>query len=107
MWARFFLVLVCVVSITTGASAQAQPDKRDVGDAVDVHAAQAQAYERAGDWPAAEREWLAVVSAAPGDARAWVNLGVALNRQNETAQALSAWQRAAQLDPNLAGAHFN
>ena len=39
--------------------------------------------ERAGDWAAAEKEWILAISGDPQNARAWVNLGVALNRQNK------------------------
>jgi tetratricopeptide (TPR) repeat protein len=76
-------------------------------EAVRAHYEKAQDYERTNDWPAAEQEWRLVIKLVPKDARAWVNLGVALNRQNKSREAIGAWTQATTIDPKLAGAHFN
>src|SRR5918997_451808 len=105
---KFFHTLFYVCLIAVGVMAQpASSEKQQQIEEVRAHYREAQAYERAGDWAAAEREWQIVIKLASEDARAWVNLGVALNRQNKSGEAIKAWERAASLDPKLAGAHFN
>jgi tetratricopeptide (TPR) repeat protein len=105
---KFLQSLICVCVIACGVMAQqAANDDRQQSEEVRDHYETAQAFERAGDWAAAEREWQVVVKLARLDARAWVNLGVALNRQNKSREAIAAWTEAASLDPKLMGAHFN
>jgi Flp pilus assembly protein TadD len=67
----------------------------------------ARQFETAGDWQKAEQTWRNVLTLASNDARAWTNLGVALNRQDKTNEALEAWKQAIALDPKLPGAYFN
>src|SRR5712672_186323 len=67
----------------------------------------AQSYERSGDWATAERVWRQVLTSQSDDAHAWTNLGVVLNRQNKTAEAIDAWTRATQINPTLSGAYLN
>jgi superkiller protein 3 len=92
--------------LAAGVSAQSAGVAQQGAD-VAAHYAAAQAHERAGDWAAAEREWILAISGDPQNARAWVNLGVALNRQNKVKEAINAWTRAIRLDSKLTGAHFN
>ena len=54
----------------------------------------ARRLEADGNWKQAEQTWRAVLELAGQDARAWTNLGVALNRQEKTDDAIAAWQRA-------------
>ena len=106
MWFRIFqlLIFVCLVS---GVVAAQTVDVSNKLEALRAGYERAQRYERAGDWAAAEREWQQLVSVAPDDARAWTNLGVALNRQDKMRDALDAWRQAVQIDPKISGAHFN
>src|SRR5439155_20267550 len=57
----------------------------------------AQRYEQSGDWPAAEKEWRQALAVQPHDARAWTNLGVTLNKQNKTTDAIEAWKKAIEI----------
>lgn len=99
--------LVCVLLIALSVAAQSANDDQHRTEELLAHYQSAQFHERMGDWISAEREWQLVIKLAPDDARAWVNLGVSLNRQNKTREAIAAWTKAAALDPRLAGAHFN
>jgi Flp pilus assembly protein TadD len=95
-----------LVLIAAGVTAQPATDPQKIEE-LRAHYATAQSFESANDWAAAEREWQVVIKLVPQDAHAWVNLGVALNRQNKPDEAIDAWTQAATLDPKLAGAHFN
>lgn len=69
-------------------------------------ASAATAYVRGGlalldDPSAAADELRSVVARAPGDARAWLALGYALDRSGGTEEALNAVVRAVQLEPRL------
>ena len=76
-------------------------------DQVRKHYEAAQKLEQQGKWNEAEQEWRAALALAPTDARAWTNLGVALNRQDRTDEAYEAWRKAISIDPKLPGPHFN
>ena len=67
----------------------------------------AQKLESEGKWKEAEEVWRESLKVANDDARAWTNLGVALNRQEKTNEAIEAWRKAISLDPKLPGPHFN
>ena len=67
----------------------------------------ARKFETKGDWRKAEEAWRDVLKLAQNDARAWTNLGVVLNRQEKTNEALEAWKQAITIDPKLPGAYFN
>ncbi len=67
----------------------------------------AQKLETEGKWKEAEEVWRASLKVANDDARAWTNLGVALNRQDKTTEAIEAWRKAISLDPKLPGPYFN
>jgi tetratricopeptide (TPR) repeat protein len=99
--------LLCFCLLTISVAPQSVNIEKQQTKGVRAHYEAAQGFERAGDWAAAEREWQTVLKLAPDDARAWVNLGVALNHQDKSREAIDSWTRAAALDPNLAGAHFN
>lgn len=96
-WALLLVMLLC-------ASAPGQ--NRQV-EQVRAYYERAQKFEAAGDWQQAEQTWRAVLKLTNNDARAWTNLGVALNRQDKTNEALEAWKQAITIDPKLPGAYFN
>src|SRR5687768_2041801 len=103
------LVAALLVLAPSAAAVAAQTGAAEVQQVERVRALYeaAKAREAAGDWAGAERTWEEVVSLAPEDARAWVNLGTARSRLERRAEAIAAWSRAISLDPRLAGAHFN
>src|SRR5689334_254363 len=76
-------------------------------DQIRAHYETARRFEADGNWKQAEENWRAVLELAGDDARAWTNLGVALNRQEKTGDAIAAWQRAIAIDPKLPGPYFN
>ncbi len=53
------------------------------------------------DWAALEARFRAAVEEDGQNAEAWLNLGVALERQGKLAEADVAWSRALALDPGL------
>ena len=97
-------VLVLVVLLTANALAQTAQHQ---AEKVRSYYETARKFEARGDWQQAEQTWRAVLKLTDNDARAWTNLGVVLNRQDKTDEALEAWKQAISLDPKLAGAHFN
>jgi tetratricopeptide (TPR) repeat protein len=50
-------------------------------------------------WEEAEQQLHALITTSPNDAIAWNNLGVALERQHKTREAIVAYARAAALSP--------
>lgn len=97
-------IRVTVLLFAAVVAGQQQPARLDQ---VRKHYEAAQTLEQQNKWNEAEQEWRAALALFPGDARAWTNLGVALNRQEKTAEALEAWRKATSIDPQLPGPHFN
>jgi superkiller protein 3 len=104
MKSRFSLILLLTLSFSAAVCAQ---NERHKLEQVRNHYETARNFERLGNWAEAEKTWRAVLVLAAADARAWTNLGVALNRQNKVVEALEAWNKAIAIDPQLAGAYFN
>jgi protein O-GlcNAc transferase len=63
--------------------------------------------ERSGDWHQACEHYRRAVAAAPGYARAHLNLGVALEAIDRPQEAIAAYQAALAADPSDAYAHYN
>lgn len=101
---RYKSALVLVVLLS--ANALGQPPQHQA-EKVRSYYETAHKFEERGDWQQAEQTWRIVLKLTNDDARAWTNLGVVLNRQDKTDEALEAWKQAVTLDPKLAGAHFN
>jgi len=93
--------------VAAGLCAQTVGDESQKLEQVRSYYETAQRFEHEGNWVAAEKSWRAALKLVPTDARAWTNLGVALNRQNQRAEAIEAWNRAIALDPKLDGPYFN
>jgi tetratricopeptide (TPR) repeat protein len=55
----------------------------------------------------AEGHYRLAICAAPDVALYWFNLGVAVEDQGRTSEAIAAYEQALALDPMLADAHFN
>ena len=96
-------LLILLLLSPVAALAQNTPTVEQVRNYYDA----ARRFEAAGDWQKAEQTWRNVLKLANDDARAWTNLGVALNRQDKTNEALEAWKQAIALDPKLPGPYFN
>jgi len=96
-WVLLLLLLLCASAL--GQTRQVEQ--------VRAYYETARKFEADGNWQQAEQTWRAVLKLANEDARAWTNLGVALNRQDKTNEALEAWKQAILIDPKLPGAYFN
>jgi tetratricopeptide (TPR) repeat protein len=95
----FLLLLICIPALGQKPSQKA--------DQIRAYYETARKFEADGNWKQAEQTWRAVLELAGQDARAWTNLGVALNRQEKINEAIEAWQRATAIDPKLPGPYFN
>ena len=95
------LALLLVCATVLGQTPRRQAEQ------VRTHYETARKFEAEGNWPQAEQTWRAVLRLAGDDARAWTNLGVVLNRQEKTTEAIAAWKKAMAIDPKLPGPYFN
>ena len=68
---------------------------------------QGNAREDAGDLAAAEALYRQAAAAAPGHARAWLNLGIALAAKGEAAEAARAYDTVLAIDPRHANGNYN
>src|SRR5262249_12579708 len=68
---------------------------------------EAREAESRSDWQAAETNYLKAIAISPGWAEAVVNLGIVYNRQGKPDLAARAFTRAAEINPQLLGAHLN
>jgi Flp pilus assembly protein TadD len=93
------LILICITALGQNSSPKAEQ--------VRAYYESARRFEAAGNWQQAEQTWRAVLRLAGKDARAWTNLGVVLNRQEKTRDAIEAWKQAMAIDPRLPGPYFN
>lgn len=57
--------------------------------------------------PACEGYYRLAICADPQIALYWFNLGVSVEDQGRTSEAIAAYERALALDPTMADAHFN
>lgn len=96
----YALVLLCL-SMTVSGQVLSKNEQ------IRAHYETAQKLESEGRWNEAEKEWRASLDLSAGDARAWTNLGVTLNRQDKTSEAIAAWEKAISIDPKLPGPYFN
>jgi tetratricopeptide (TPR) repeat protein len=62
---------------------------------------------RGGGAAAAQAHYQLAIAARADVALYWFNLGVALEDQRRSAEAIDAYERALQLDAHLADAHYN
>lgn len=100
-------VSTLILLIATGLCAQSGSEQTQKLREVRSYYEAAQRFEHEGNWVEAEKAWRAALKLADADARAWTNLGVTLNRQNRSGEAIEAWNRAIVLDPKLDGPYFN
>jgi tetratricopeptide (TPR) repeat protein len=100
------LLSVTLAFVALAAAGQSSKPGRASNPAIQTHFAAAQQAQGAQDWPAAEREYRAVLALAPSFAEVHMNLGLVYQLQNRVPEAMAEFQRALKLKPALAGANF-
>src|SRR5262249_37238967 len=105
---RLLFLLICISPLT---QAQGRPEYRSVQAPISSEAAShfqlAKSAEVRADWRTAESEYREALRLAPDWAEAMVNLGIVYNRQGKNDDALAAFTRAAEINPQLVGAQLN
>jgi tetratricopeptide (TPR) repeat protein len=94
------LLLLGSIGAARGAQPSAQAQAPTAKD-------QAFALEQAHNLPAAEQAWQAILASNPNDAEANAHLGLDFALENNYAQAIPAYRKAAQLKPDLPGLQMN
>lgn len=94
--------------LSTGEAAEARDILHDYlavdPDDIDARASLASAQMLTGEYAAAEQSLRTVLQARLRDAGSWYNLGLALELQQQTEQAVRAYEQAVHLDPSLQAA---
>jgi tetratricopeptide (TPR) repeat protein len=91
------LIVAIAVVVVTASAAIAQSSGPDA----------AQRAEREGKFAEAAEIWRVVAKANPRDSIAFASLGLDLARQQKYAEAVTAYRKAAALDPKLPGLQLN
>jgi tetratricopeptide (TPR) repeat protein len=100
------LPIVMLTAATLPSAGQTPPLHGAPDSAIEFHFAAAQQAQRNKDYPAAEREYQAVLALAPGFAEVHMNLGLVYQLQDRSSEAMAEFRRALKLKPGLAGANF-
>jgi len=74
---------------------------------VDAHVNLGRLLHEAGEWATAEEHYRAALALRADDVTALYNLGVLLEDRHRAEAALAMYEKAAELDPAHADAHFN
>lgn len=101
----FWVICGLVLPMSQGAL-PARAAEGQQAQAVQQHFAAAQAAQQRNDYPAAEREYRAVLGLQPNFAEVHMNLGLLYQMQERIPQAIPEFRRALKLKPTLAGANF-
>ena len=104
---RTLLQLATLLAACWGQLA-AQGTASDVGasETVRAHFSAAQEAQQRRDYPAAEREYRAVLAEVPNFAEVHMNLGLLYQLQDRTSEAMAEFRRALKIKPTLTGANF-
>ena len=97
--------LLLLVSARSELSGQGTA-KVSTNPTVRAHFAAAQEAQRRADYATAEREYEAVLAAAPRFAEVHMNLGLIYQLQNRVSDAMDEFRQALKIKPALAGANF-
>ena len=97
---RALLSVVTILCVSTELFAQRR------GDTVEEHIQMAQHAQSHQDCHTAAREYAVVARRLPSSAEVRSNLGVALYCDNQLPEAISAFERALELKPNLIAPHL-
>jgi len=106
---RFRILLLQLAMLTTPTlklAGQTVPSRPAQDSVIESHFAAAQRAQRDKDYPAAEREYQAVLALAPDFAEVHMNLGLVYQLQDRFSEAMTEFHRALKLKPGLAGANF-
>src|SRR5882672_9218579 len=106
---RFRILLLQLAKLTTPTlklAGQTVPSRPAQDSVIESHFAAAQRAQRDKDYPAAEREYQAVLALAPDFAEVHMNLGLVYQLQDRFSEAMTEFHRALKLKPGLAGANF-
>lgn len=97
----FSLLLLILAGSGPVASPAARGGEQAGQAAIDARFSRALELQQKGAWKEAEREYRAVLAAAPGYAEAHANLGAILMRQDRYTEAIRSYSTALKLDPRL------
>ena len=100
------LILALSAAISPEMRGQTVPSGTATSSAVNAHFAAAQQAQSRQDYATAEREYQAVIAAAPAFAEVHMNLGLIYQLQNRVPEAMAELRRALKIKPTLAGANF-
>lgn len=103
MYLPLIAVVACVFALVRNHAARALP-AATVAVAVLLGVA---AVTRNHAYRSEEAVWRDVAEKNPSSARAWANLGVALQKEKRDSEAVECYERAVSLNPNHAFAHSN
>jgi tetratricopeptide (TPR) repeat protein len=109
------LFLFCFFPSTRAAPQSRKPEPSSRGASMPTqipadaarHFDAAKIAEAREDWRTAENEYHEALKRSPDWPEAIVNLGIVYNRQGKTDEAIVAFTRAAELNPQLLGAQLN
>ena len=104
---RMYLPLIAVAALVFGALRKYAPRLLPAVAVVVVVLLGAATIARNHVYRSAEFVWRDVTEKNPSSARAWANLGVALQQDGRDAEAANCYERAVTLNPNHAFAHAN
>jgi tetratricopeptide (TPR) repeat protein len=100
----FLLVALLARTLSLAGQTVSPAPARD--SATESHFAAAQEAQRAKNYPAAEREYRAVLAVQPKFAEVHMNLGLLYQLQDRLPEAMLEFRRALKLKPALTGANF-
>src|SRR5437879_7867212 len=106
---RFRILLLQLAMLTAPTlklAGQTAPSHAAQDSAIESHFVAAQQAQRDKDFPAAEREYRAVLALAPNFAEVRMNLGLVYQLQDRFPEAMTEFRRALKLKAGLAGANF-
>jgi Tfp pilus assembly protein PilF len=98
--------LVLLVGTWSESNAQRTASQPSTNPTVRAHFEAAQEAQKRNDYATAEREYRAVLAAAPHFAEAHMNLGLIYQLQNRIPDATAEFRRALAIKPDLVGANF-
>ena len=104
---RMYLPLIAVVALVSGVLRKHAPRLLPWVAAVVVALLGAATIARNHTYRSAEAVWRDVTGKNPSSARAWANLGVALQQDGRDTEAAGCYERAVALNQNHAFAHAN
>ena len=100
------LLLVLLLASAAKIIGQTVPPPTAKNSAIESHFSAAQKAQQDKDYPAAEREYRAVLTLAPDFAEVHMNLGLVYQLQDRSTEAMAEFRHALKVKPGLTGANF-